>query len=292
MYKDLPQQHVQDLITELLYGDQPAGWNVAGTEENVKAYTRDQVVKYRSDNYVSSATTLIVAGSIDEKSVIEKVKKLYAKLSETKKVDKLKVKEKQSTPAVKAEHRQTDQTHLVAAVRTFSIHDKRNATMQVMSTLLGKGMSSRLFIKMRDDLGICYYVRTEHNASTDHGYLSISAGVDNSRVDVAVREILAACSRLKYELVGEAELKKAKDYIAGTTMLELETSESRAEFAGAEEVLKHKLEMPEDLIKKVYAVTSEDIQKLANDIFQDAGLNLALIGRTKEEDIKSLLKFT
>lgn len=291
MYKDLPQQRVQEVMSKLLYNDQPAGWSIAGTEENVRSYTRDQVVKYRKENYVASATTLIVAGQIDEKSVLEKVKKIYETLPNTAKQSKLAVKESQNEPAIAVEFKETDQTHLVIACRTFPIADKRDAAMHVLSTILGKGMSSRLFTKMRDELGICYYVRTNHEASTDHGFLSISAGVDNSRVDIAVKEILAQCARLKTELVGEAELKKAKDYIAGTTMLELETSESRAEYAGSEEVFKHKIEKPEDAIRKVSAVTAADVQKLAKEVFVNEGLNLAIVGRSKAEPLKSIFKF-
>ena len=153
-------------------------------------------------------------------------------------------------------------------------------------------MSSRLFIKMRDELGICYYIKASHNPFTDHGDLTISAGVDNGRVETAIREILAACARLKNQPVGAAELKKAKDYIAGTTMLELETSEARAEFAGGDEILKGSIESPEEHIRKVNAVTAADVVKLAREIFVDKGLNLALIGRMKAEALLPSFKFS
>lgn len=153
-------------------------------------------------------------------------------------------------------------------------------------------MSSRLFSKMRDELGICYYVRASHDPFTDHGDLTISAGVDNSRVEEGIRGIMGECNRLKHELVSSAELKKVKDYIAGMTMLELETSDARAEFAGYQEILKKKIELPEDMIAKVNNVTAEDVQKLAQDIFVNTGLNLAVIGKFKDgEEFKTYLKF-
>jgi predicted Zn-dependent peptidase len=275
-----------------MYGDQPAGWDVIGTEETIKSFTRDHFVNYRSKHYISTATTVVVSGSINEAEVIEKVSKAFSGMKQDGKEGKLPVKEEQSTPAIKAVFKDTDQTHLVIALRTFPILDKRIPTMRVLSAVLGAGMSSRLFSKMRDQLGICYYIGASHNPSTDHGELDISAGVDNSRVEEGIRGILEECVRLKNELVQEDELRKVKDYIAGTTMLELETSDARAEFSGFQETVKKKVEAPEEILARVQAVTADDVRTLANEIFVDKGLNLALIGKAKEEDIRPYFHLT
>ncbi|MFA6432781.1 MAG: pitrilysin family protein [Candidatus Paceibacterota bacterium] len=292
MYKDLPQRHVHNVLTHLMHGDQPAGWDVIGTEATINSFDQKDFLKYRADHYVSKATTVLVAGSFDESAISAKISQAFAKIPTSAKKGKVPVREGQNHPQVATESKETDQTHLVIALRTFSIHDSRIPTMHVMSTILGRGMSSRLFSKMRDELGICYYIRTSDYSFTDHGELTISAGVDNSRVEIAVKEILAECSKLKDELVGEPELKKAKDNIAGTTLLELETSEARAEFAGFEETIKGEIESPQEFITKVNAVTATDIQKLARQIFVNEGLNLALIGRTKAETLVPIVKFT
>jgi predicted Zn-dependent peptidase len=285
MYKDLPQRHVHDVLANLLFGDQPAGWDVIGTEETIKSFTRDHFVTYRAQHYVSSATTVVVSGSINEAEVIEKVSKAFAAMTTDSKKDKFSVYETQTAPAIKTVFKDTDQTHLVIALRTFPILDTRVTTMRVLSAVLGGGMSSRLFTKMRDQLGICYYINTSHNPSTDHGDLTISAGVDNSRVKEGIQGILEECNRLKKELVPEEEMKKVKDYIAGTTMLELETSDSRAEFSGFQETIKKKVETPEEILARVQAVTAEDVRKLAQEVFVNQGLNLALIGKATETDI-------
>jgi predicted Zn-dependent peptidase len=286
MYKDLPHRHVHDLLSNLLHGDQPAGWDVIGTEETIKSFNRDHFINYRKDHYISSATTVVVSGSFNEAEVLEKITKAFDGMLKDGKKDKLPVKEAQTAPAFKIEFKDTDQTHLVIALRTFDIFDKRIPTMRVLSAVLGAGMSSRLFSKMRDQLGICYYVNAAHDPSTDHGNLTIAAGVDNSRVEQGIKGILEECIRLKSELVPEDELKKVKDYIAGTTMLELETSDARAEFSGFQETIKKKVESPEEILARIQAVTAEDIQKLAKEIFVDKGLNLALIGKSKEEEIR------
>lgn len=283
MYQDLPQRDVQDVFTELLHGDQPAGWSVTGTEESVRSYTKEQLVNYRTDHYVSSATSVIVAGSMDEKSVIEKIKTAFANVSTSDNKPKLLVHEAQSAPALRLKYKETDQTHLVVGFRSFSILDKRMPAIQVLSTILGGGMSSRLFEKLRTGMGICYYVRSSQNPNTDHGDFTVSAGVDSSRVHEALKEILKQFVTLKDELVSETELKKAKDYITGTTLLELETSEARAEYVGYQEMLKHSVELPEEILGRINNVTSADIQALAQDLFVDARLNLAIVGKYKEE---------
>ncbi len=282
MYKDLPQQHVHEIMSELLYGDQPAGRSIIGTEETIKSFGKDDFLAYRKDHYVAGATTVVISGSITEKEMIKKITKAFEKIPNTKKKGKLKVKETQNEPAVRASYKETDQTHLVIALRTFSITDKRNSVMRVLSGILSGGLSSRLFSKMRDELGICYYINASHDVYTDHGNLSISAGVDNSRVEEGIKGIMEELERLKTELVSEAELKKVKDNIAGTAMLELETSDARAQYAGYLETMKHEVETPEEIIKRVNKVTAKDVQKLAKQIFVNNGLNLAMIGRTKD----------
>lgn len=285
MYQDLPQAKVQDAFMELVYGDQPVGWNIAGTEKTVRAFTRQQLSDHRSKNYVNAATTVIVGGSFNEEETIKKIETAFSALSSTAKQGRPPVSESQSAPAIATIFKETDQTHLVIGVRTFSVFDARIPALTVLSTILGKGMSSRLFTRMREELGICYYIRTSADSFTDHGNLTISAGVDNSRVEEGIKGILGECKRLKDELISPAELKKAKDYIAGTTMLEMETSDARAQFFGFEEVIKHQLESPDEIIAKINAVTSKDVQKLAGEIFTDKGLNMAVVGRFKDSGV-------
>ncbi len=282
MYNDLPQRQVQDVLGHLMFGDQPAGWTVLGPEKNIRSFSKETFLDYRKKHYVASATTVVVAGAISEKIVIKKVEKLFAYISTSKKQGKILVKENQKKPAIELSYKATDQTHLVIALRTFPVTDKRAPTMRVLATILGQGMSSRLFSKMRDELGICYYIRTSHNPMTDHGDLTISAGVDNTRVELGIRHILIELKRMKDELVSPQELRKAKDYSAGTAMLELETSDAQADFVGYQELIKRNVELPEALIEKMEKVTTEEVRNLAREIFVNKGLNLAIVGPYKD----------
>ncbi|NDE68240.1 insulinase family protein, partial [bacterium] len=278
MYQDMPHRHVQDLFMELMYGDQPAGWNIAGTEASVKSFTREDFVRYRGKQYVAEATTVAIAGAFDEATIVEEVEKAFAQISTGKKACKLAVIEKQTEPRVMTSFRETDQTHLVLGVRSFPVSSPHDPALHVLATVLGKGMSSRLFTKLRDEMGVCYYVKADHDAYTDHGIFSISAGVDNKRVEEVLRVLLAEMAKLRDELVPDAELQKAKDFMLGGMVLGLETSDSLAEFFGMQDVVKGKIENLDDISTKIRAVTAEQVRDVAKAIFKNEGLNLAIIG--------------
>jgi len=291
MYEDLPQILVHEVFNGLLYGDQPAGWSIAGTRENVRSFKRDDFVNYRKNHYVSSATAIVIAGDINEADIFKKVNKAFAEIPTTKKISKKKILERQNKPAVKVRYKETDQTHLVIGVRTFNLYDKKIPALKLLSAVLGNGMSSRLFQKMRTDLGICYYVRSAIDELTDHGMLTVSAGVDSSRVEQGVKGILDEMKKIKDEKVPELELRKAKDYLIGNMYLGLESSDALANFFGSQEIFKEKIKTPKEMEREIEKITSSDVSKIAKEIIQNKKLNMAIVGRYKDDSqFKNILK--
>jgi len=291
MYEDLPQILVGEVFDELLYGDQPAGWSVAGTKQNVRSFNRSDFVNYRKNHYVASATTIVVAGDVEAQDIFKKVEKYFAEISTNKKSPKKKVVEKQTGPRVKLKFKETDQTHLVLGFRAFDIYNEKNRKLKLLSTVLGNGMSSRLFQKMRDKLGICYYVRSQVDNLTDHGYLSVSAGVDSSRVEEGIKGILEELKKIRDEKIPEDELRKAKDLAIGRLYLGLESSDDMAQFYGRQEIFHKKIKTPKDIEKEIEKVTASDIQKVAREIITNKGLNLAIVGKYKDtERFKKILR--
>lgn len=283
MYQDLPQRIVWDEFFKLLYGDSPAGWNIAGTKEIVSKVQRTDFIDYRNRHYVASATTVIVAGKIKEKEVIKKVTKAFKDIGKWKKDQKEKVLENQKTPQVCVYYKDTDQTHLVLGVRSFNTYNKYNPIIMVLDAILSGGMSSRLFQKLRDELGICYYVGSDSSTFTDHGFFSVYAGVDSKRVKEAITTILEELNKLKKHPIKQEELNKAKQYLIGSLNLGLESSNSLAMYYGMQEVLKKDLKRPEDIIREINAVTADEIRFISERIFRDEVLNLALIGKFKDD---------
>lgn len=291
MYEDLPQEKVSEIYDELLYGDQPAGWSVAGPKENIKNMQREDFINYRKTHYVPGKTVVVVAGNIEVGETFKKVEKIFGQISAGKIIKKKKVVEHQSIPALKIKEKNTDQTHLIIGARAFDIHDKRIPALELLSTILGGGMSSRLFQKMREELGICYYVRAGISDFSDHGHFHISAGVDKSRLAEAIVGIIDEMKRIRDEKVSPEELKKAKDYMIGLMYLGLESSNALANFYGGQEIMREKIKTPQEVEKEIQKVTAEDIMKVAKFIMKNEKLNMALVGSVEgEEDLKKLLK--
>ncbi len=292
MYEDMPQRHVQDLIMELLYGDQPAGWNIAGEKKNILGMKRDDFVSYKKAHYLPEATVLVVAGAITEKEAMNEVNKIFGKIPRGRKTGKLKVKENQRKPEVLVKFKETDQTHFVLGVRSYGLFNKKNAILSVLGCVLGGGMSSRLFQKLREEMGVGYYVRAYNDAYTDHGFFQVSAGVDNKRIEEVIKAVLDECKKLKEEKVNKDELDKVKEYIIGNMKLSLESSDDIANFFGGQELLKRELKTAEEKASEIRKVTASQIQTLANDIFKNNKLNLALVGPFKDKSaFLKVLKF-
>ncbi len=292
MYNDLPQSIVGEEFMKLLYGDTPAGRSIAGTKENIQKMQKTDFIDYRSKHYVASATTIIVAGKINEKEIVKKITTAFKDIGKWKKDDKEKVVEHQKLPHIAVHYKDTDQTHIILGVRSFNTYNKYNPIIRVLDGVLSGGMSSRLFQKLREEMGICYYVGSENSTFTDHGFLSVAAGVDSKRVSEAITTILSEMNKLKDILVKPEELNKVKQYLIGNLNLGLESSNSQAGFLGGQEVLRKDLKTPEDIIKEIKAVTADEIKFVAERIFKNDGLNLAIVGKFKDDkEFKNILHF-
>ncbi len=282
MYEDMPHHQVHDLFMELLYGDQPAGWGIAGTKETVRSFSQTDLLKYRAAHYLPQATLVVVSGRFAPDQALASVNNLFATMSKGEKADKLGVRENQSDPAFRVKTKKSDQSHVVLGVRSAGIMSADEMTLEVLATLLGGGMSSRLFVRIREEMGAAYYVRASQDSYTDHGYLAISAGVNNTLLEPAVVAMIEECKKLTTETVPEAELRRVKDSMIGHLYLGLETSSSQATFSGLQELLKHKFETAPALAAKIEAVNAQDLRRIAEEIFQNAKLNLAVVGPTSE----------
>jgi len=292
MYEDMPQAHVQDLWSEVLYGDQPAGRSTLGPKENISKMIRDNFVNYKAGHYVSSNTVIIVAGNIKNEDVYKEVDKYFKNISSNKSLKKEKTKNTENQPKVKILYKETDQTHFVLGVRTFPLMDKRNTIISLLGAVLGAGMSSRLFNKLREEMGVAYYVRAYNDPSLDYGSFQISAGVNNTRTAEVVKEILKECNNLKTQKVEDRELNKVKSFLIGNMKMSLESTDDVANFYGGQELMKNEIKTLDEKIKEINSVTSSGIQKMAKVIFQTEKLNLAIIGPYKSEiEFKKILKF-
>ncbi|MFA6251816.1 MAG: pitrilysin family protein [Candidatus Paceibacterota bacterium] len=291
MYKENPIMHINQLWKEVLYGDQPAGWDIGGTKESVLAIKRPEILRYIKNAYRPSNTVVCIAGKFEEDDVIKNIDKYFSVMKQGKQINKEPVIEKQTKPQIKICNRKTSQTNMIIGVRTCSIFDDKHYTLNVISAFLGGMMSSRLYEKVVDKMGAAYYIYSSNENDTDTGYLAVSSGVENGKIIPVIETILKEFRKLKTQKITEGELRKAKDNIKGKMVLGLEGSDSKASYYGMQELMTNKIITPEEVMTKIEAVTADDIINVANEYFVDEKLNLAILGPFKsKDDFKKILK--
>lgn len=289
---DQPERLADKLFDGALHGDQPAGRPVIGTKESVKSFRAKDFYDYRKKHYVAKATTIVVAGHFNEKLVLKAIKELFKDISRAKKHGKVATKIVHKKPIVVSAHKDVDQIQIQLGTRSFPYRDGKNSVLAVLRGVLSSGMSSRLFQKMREELGICYSVRAFQSISTDHGEFGIIAGVDPKRVDIAVNAIMEELRKLKEEEVPEQELSKVKSLMISGMYMSLESSDQVADYFADRSIFYGDLRLPQKREKIIKSVTSKQIKELAQKVFTNKDLLLAVVGRNpNKKQLEKILKF-
>ncbi len=278
MYEDMPMRHINDLWERHLYGDTPLGWEIVGPKSNIKSFKRTDFMKYLARGYVSGNVVVGVAGKMDPKKMKREIEKRFAHIRTGEKPVFKKATDKQSVPGVFFQHKKTDQTHMLLGVRTFDMNHPDRYAVAVLSTILGGGMSSRLFLSVRERRGLAYNVHTSAESYHDVGYLATQCGIEHENLEKTIEVILDEYKKIAAEKVGPEEISKAKEYIKGKIAMGLEGSDDVVEYLVNQETLKGKIVLPKEYAKLIDKVTADDVLRVAQSIFTNNRLNLAVIG--------------
>ncbi len=290
MYNDDPMMKVQDLWRELLYKDQPAGWPISGTKESVSKIDESVVLKYLKKHYTGKNTLICVAGNFDALRAKKFIQKYFSSIAVGKKNQKLPTIEGQKKPKTLFFQKSTDQTHICLGVRAYNIFHPQRYSLILLGQILGGMMSSRLFSEIREKRGWAYYINTGVEDETDCGYLLTRAGINNENTPEAIKIILEEYKKMASKKISPQELSKAKNHLKGSLAIALESSDALAMFYGVQQIIKNKIQGPEDIFKEVDKIKESDILKTAKDVFCPEKLNLAAIGPLKPpEKFKKIL---
>ena len=291
MHQDKPDIRVVNIYKSLLYGNQPLGREVVGKKEVIKNIDREKLLAYWEKNFSFNNTVVSIAGDVEARRASVLVRKYLRRQKKRKKPSYPPLKEKQTAPATILQYRKTDEAYLCLGVRTFAYKHPDRYVLRVLNTILGGMVSSRLFIRLREEEGIAYSVDSVCESYLDGGNLRVHAGVEIGKVENAILSVLQELERMRREMVGEEELRKAKEYLKGRMALELELSPGVASFLGHQELLLGKIKPPEKQMKEIEKVTSDDINRVAKKIFNNQNLNLAVVGPfTDKEKFAKILK--
>ncbi|MDX6492921.1 MAG: hypothetical protein QOH02_856 [Gaiellaceae bacterium] len=283
MYFDTPRDYIGGVYEDLLYGDQPLGWDIVGRKETVRAATRDMFMQYIDHWYKPERLVVGVGGKIDG-DVLEAIQGHLGDLepATTGAPDPASVNGNGSR--VRVHTKQSDQAHIALGVPSYPITHPDRYALQLLATVLGGGMSSRLFIEVRERRGLAYYVFGTNHSYTDAGSLYAQAGVDINRIDDAVSSVAGELRRIADEAVPSDELEKARSFAKGRFVLQLETPHGLIMYGLRKEVLEGQTVDPKEVLAELDKVTGEDVQRVARDLIDDKRLRLALIGPFDDAD--------
>jgi predicted Zn-dependent peptidase len=278
MYYDTPRDFIGGVYEELLYGDQPLGWDIIGRKETVRGATRDTFTSYVDSWYHPARMVVGVGGKIGD-GLHERVQELLGDMPAAETGSPAPVNMGAGNGSrVKVHTKASDQAHICLGVHSHQLEHPDRYILQVLANVLGGGMSSRLFTEVRERRGLAYYVYGVNHSYTDTGSLYAQAGVDINRIDDAVSTIAAELRKIADEAVPQDELDKAKSFAKGRFVLQLETSQGLIMFGLRREVLESRTPDPEEILADISRVTVEDVQRVARELIDAQGLNLAVIG--------------
>jgi len=294
MYNDTPTAQIGYIFEELIFPKSPLGRNIIGSEKSLREIKQGQLVDHFEKNYLPTNAVLAIAGDLsglkDKKNSLDEYFKFRTGCRENIRNEDNPNKQGKNLQKVRAVYKKTDQTHLVLGAKTFSYLDKRRYPLALISTIMGGGMSSWAFSEIREKRGLAYYVRSSTELHKDTGSYSINAGLNNEKLELAVKEIIKLFGRARNKLVSLQELKKAKDHLIGGMLLERETSEDIASLIGSEIAIRGKVTPFSEEVRMIRSVSRTELKLLAERLFAPDMLFLAFIGPWKKKDEQNLAK--
>lgn len=295
MYRDMPATLVWDVFEKLVFGDQPAGRSIVGLEKNIKNFQRKDFIDYLENQYGAKNTVVVIAGNFSEKEVLKKVKTIFEnKIFKKRKLFSKKitaVKELKNSKKIAFFFKQTDQSQFVLGGLASNMFGKERYAEKLLAIILGGGMSSRLFLNIREKRGLCYHISAGSEQNLTSGYFHISAGVDPEKLFLTIELILKELLMIKSKKISVKELDKAKEYFKGKVLMGLESPAGRASFFANQELFRNRIELEKKLLENIDAVSIEDVFSSAKRIFSRKNLNLAVVTeKNQTEKFEKLLE--
>ena len=291
MNMDLPQQRINMLIDELLWPEQPLGREVIGYKETVSSLRREHLLNYVARRYMPNNTVISIAGNIQHEDAVAQIEPLFDKWAAGELLAGYITNDKQTEARLRIEPRDIEQAHLCLAVHGFPRSHPQRFTLDLLNTVLGSGMSSRLFTEIREHKGLAYDISSYTEHFLNSGSFGIYAGVDLENIETALAAILEELSKIRQGITA-GELTRAKELSKGRLYLRFEDSQNVALWYGSQEILTQQILDIDDVISIVDAITMDALKEVAEEIITDSGLNLAVTGPIKEAESyrKSLIE--
>jgi len=291
-YEDQPDERVGDVLMEQMFAPNSLGMRVLGKPEAIKSLKRQDFVDYHMLHYQPKNMIVAMAGKLDVSAIKSQISAHFEPLSamDTPKFDVFT--DTQTSPSVSIYPKDTaEQAHIELAVRGLSTTDPRRYALNILNSILGSGMSSRLFIEIREKKGLCYSISSESASFKDTGLWSVHAGLNTARLEEAIQTILAEMKKMTTDLVPDKELEGAKLKLRGHLIFAQENPINQMEYYAHQVLVRDELIDYDVLLERLMGVTAQEVKQLAYDLFVSEKINLAIVGSIKESDpLLKLLK--
>lgn len=288
MYADNPSDVASNLLLSQLYGDQVAGRDIAGTKENVRTFSRDQIKKYRDTHYIASKTIITLAGKFDAKEALRAIEKAFKEIHLGKKLTPQKYISPKITQNLHVQTKASEQTHIRIAFKSIPLKHKDRHIASLLGELLGGTMSSRLFVRLRQQLGISYYNYASQVSWPQYGYFTLGAGVHKDHVQKAIDAMYEESRKLTETFVTQGELSRAQESYVNPMLMSLEMPMAVASYLASFEIYEEPYISPEEFEKKMRAITKEDIRRVARMILKKENMTVVVVGPHDQKTIKTL----
>jgi predicted Zn-dependent peptidase len=288
MYQDTPRDHIGTVYETLMYGDNPLGWEIIGTKDTVSAASRGTFTGYVDEWYTADRMVVGVAGMVGA-DLTPMLEELLGDVPRDGDRGPAPAQlDRPTGPRVSVHYKDAEQAHLILGYPSIPIDHPDRYALQMLSAVLGSGMSSRLFLEVRERRGLAYYVHGANHSYTDAGSLYAQAGVDIKRIEEAIKVTVEQFELMASEKVGPEELEKSRSMVKGRFVLRTEGPQGLIMYGLTREILEGAALEPEELLAKLDAVTAEDIQRVARDLIANDKLHLAVIGPFENDEERFL----
>jgi predicted Zn-dependent peptidase len=288
VYKDDPGRYVFDLVGDLLWPKDSLRTNVIGTPEIISKMPRQVIIDYFKSLYCMDNLVISVAGNIGHARVVELAEELLGGINTKARRGYEVIRDGQSDNITNIVEQDTNQTHLIVAGRAPKIDATDEPAMKLLSTVLGSGMSSRLFLNVRERKALAYTIFMSFSNFIDTGKFEVYAGVGNDKVDETIGAIAEEFTKIRHEGVGAKELDKAKEQVRGRMIMGLESNSAVADMMGSDLIISGKVWTLQEMLDQIDGVTSDDVMKAAVDYLDPSGLHMAAIGPVGKQTIKNV----
>ncbi len=290
MTRDSPQQWVSTLIDELLWPEHPLGRDIAGNKESVGAITKGMMLDYMVGQYQPANSVVAIAGNIQHEKMVTTVSQALGSWTNQQPPSGYSAYKEQPVRRLCIETRDIEQAHLCLALPGLSLFHPKRFTLDLLNVILGEGMSSRLFVEIRDKLGLAYSIHSYVDHLLDCGAVLVYAGVEPKNLQTAIKAVLEQLSQLK-EKIPDSELTKAKELSKGRLLLRMEDSRNVAGWIGGQEILTGRILSVEQIVSIIDAITAEELKQLAEELLIGSQLRLAIVGPVQQDEpLEELLK--